>query len=190
MIAATTCSSEMQRTRMPRRRRTRLRRPQRADLTKCGFHLLDHEIDRAAGLLHLARRGPTERLCWQCGFGATPARALHQIERTPLSSITVARPSTARAMAGSASIAGGASTAARRGWRRRAVNAARYRPRIDRMELSLHQRPFPAFAITRDVIPGEGATHLAAHKGGNLVHVGAVAGVGLEIAEARLTVPP
>jgi hypothetical protein len=35
----------MQRTRMPRRRRTRLRRPQRADLTKGGFHLVDHEID-------------------------------------------------------------------------------------------------------------------------------------------------
>jgi hypothetical protein len=34
----------MQRTRMPRRRRTRLRRPQRADLTKGGFHLVDHEL--------------------------------------------------------------------------------------------------------------------------------------------------
>lgn len=36
--------SEVQRTRMPDRGRPRLRRPQRADLAKRGFHFVDHEL--------------------------------------------------------------------------------------------------------------------------------------------------
>ncbi len=52
-----------------------------------------------------------------------------------------------------------------------------------------HQRPFPALAILRDLVPGKGAAHLPADERRDLVHVGVVLGVGLEIAETRLAMP-
>src|SRR5262245_47561137 len=53
-----------------------------------------------------------------------------------------------------------------------------------------HQRSFPTLAIARDLLPGEGATHLPSHEVRDLVYVCGVARIGLEIAEARLTMPP
>src|SRR5258708_29195149 len=81
------------------------------------------------------------------------ARTTSSPERIPLSTITVVRPPTARAMAGSK-------------WR------------------------FPALPVTSDLLPREGAGHLASNKRRDLVHIGRVAGVRLEITEARLTVFP
>jgi hypothetical protein len=53
-----------------------------------------------------------------------------------------------------------------------------------------HEWPLPALAIARDLVPGESAPHFAPHEGRDLVHVRGVGGIGLEIAEARLPVPP
>ena len=122
------------------------------------------------------------------------ARTTSRPERMPESSITVARPPTARD--------DGRKHVDRR---RQALDLAsamvRHHDAVDPERHAFfgvggmqdplhHQRALPALAIARDLIPGEGAAHLAPHELGDLVHVGVVGGVGLEVAEARLAVSP
>jgi hypothetical protein len=186
----------MQRTGVPRRRRARLRRSQRADLTKCGFHFFDHEIDHVQrAFFAQGAKPPQKGLAGKRSFGAKHKRAHHIQSRTHAAVEHHDRPTPNSTSNGGKHVD-----------RRRqgldlppavigddeAVNAKRNTDlRIGWMKYPFHhQRPFPALAISGDFIPSKGAPHLAADEAGHLVHVGVVASIWLEVAEARLTVPP
>src|SRR5215468_2267749 len=188
--------SEMQCAGMANRHRARLRRPARADLAERRLHLVNHEIDHMKRAFRAeCAETPQERFSGKRSIRAERDRPHHIEPRTDPAVDHHGYPA-----------ANGASNGGKYVHGRRqaldlpsavvgdddAVDPKRHAPfRVGRMKKPLHhQWRFPALPVPSDLLPGEGAGHLASNKRRDLVHIGRVAGIAFKITEARLTVLP
>src|SRR5262249_14063607 len=188
--------SEMQCAGMANRHRARLRRPARANLAERRLHLVNHEINHMKRAFRAeCAETPQERFAGKRSIRAERDRPHHIEPRTDPAVEHHGYPAANGASNGGEYVDG----------RRQAfdlpsavvgdedaVDPKWHAPfRRGPMKKPLHhQWRFPALPVPSDLLPGEGAGHLASNKRRDLVHIGRVTGVGLEITEARLTVLP